>query len=521
MAVIQISKIQVRRGLQENLPQLASGELGWSIDTQRLWIGNGTLQEGAPEIGNTEILTAGTRLPGVLAALYTFEGAEASPPYLSQTGPSLSLRVERRIQDKIDEQISLRDFITGTDKTNGDYTEALQRAIDQIYPVGYDDSYGIRRVLHIPAGVYEISNVITVPPYASIVGDGKNSTIIRQKSALAEAVFKFRDSLAQVDNNLGNGSAVLPSYVRFENITLENSAINEVIIIDSASNISFNSVKFSGPYINTLSLGDQIAGVLIQSTADRSKNITFDQCEFTRSTFGIKCIDDVVSVSISNSNFNILYQGLVLEGVVVSPRCVRVTSSVFDNVASHGIYSNNDSSSISAYNYYALVGRGDGSTMNSGAATAAILKWNTANNYSIADVFDRTLAESTVFGLTEVVTYTSATQQHYVTSGTLRVFPGSMYVIANNDTTATNLILGDSTSYIVDYVISRSTDIRVGTLKITNIGGVATYDDEYTESADIGVAVVYTTSSTDVVIEYTTTNTGFDATVKYNLRTFG
>lgn len=57
MAVIQISKIQVRRGLQENLPQLASGELGWSIDERRLYIGNGTLVEGAPIVGVTEILT--------------------------------------------------------------------------------------------------------------------------------------------------------------------------------------------------------------------------------------------------------------------------------------------------------------------------------------------------------------------------------------------------------------------------------------------------------------------------------
>jgi len=57
MAVIQISKIQVRRGLQENLPQLASGEMGWSIDERRLYIGNGTLVEGAPVVGVTEILT--------------------------------------------------------------------------------------------------------------------------------------------------------------------------------------------------------------------------------------------------------------------------------------------------------------------------------------------------------------------------------------------------------------------------------------------------------------------------------
>ena len=57
MAIVQISRITNRKGLQENLPQLAGAELGWSIDSRRLYIGNGTLQEGAPVIGNTEILT--------------------------------------------------------------------------------------------------------------------------------------------------------------------------------------------------------------------------------------------------------------------------------------------------------------------------------------------------------------------------------------------------------------------------------------------------------------------------------
>ena len=57
MAVVQISKIQLRRGLQENLPQLASAEMGWSVDERRLFIGNGTLDEGAPSTGVTEVLT--------------------------------------------------------------------------------------------------------------------------------------------------------------------------------------------------------------------------------------------------------------------------------------------------------------------------------------------------------------------------------------------------------------------------------------------------------------------------------
>jgi hypothetical protein len=57
MAVIQISRIQHRRGLESDLPNLASAELGWSVDTRRLYIGNGTTEEGAPSLGRTEILT--------------------------------------------------------------------------------------------------------------------------------------------------------------------------------------------------------------------------------------------------------------------------------------------------------------------------------------------------------------------------------------------------------------------------------------------------------------------------------
>jgi hypothetical protein len=57
MAIVQISKIQQRRGLQQDLPQLAAGEIGWSIDSRRAYIGNGTIEEGAPSEGRTELLT--------------------------------------------------------------------------------------------------------------------------------------------------------------------------------------------------------------------------------------------------------------------------------------------------------------------------------------------------------------------------------------------------------------------------------------------------------------------------------
>ena len=60
MPIVQISRIQHRRGKKTDLPQLAAGELGWSVDDQRLYIGNGTVADGAPAVGNTEIMTAGS-----------------------------------------------------------------------------------------------------------------------------------------------------------------------------------------------------------------------------------------------------------------------------------------------------------------------------------------------------------------------------------------------------------------------------------------------------------------------------
>jgi len=60
MAILQISRIQLRRGLRADLGSstLSSAELGWAVDTRELYIGNGTLSEGSPLPGkSTRILT--------------------------------------------------------------------------------------------------------------------------------------------------------------------------------------------------------------------------------------------------------------------------------------------------------------------------------------------------------------------------------------------------------------------------------------------------------------------------------
>ena len=60
MAIVQISRIQIRRGQKltgSGVPQLAGGELGWAVDTRELYIGNGSVSEGSPAVGNSKVLT--------------------------------------------------------------------------------------------------------------------------------------------------------------------------------------------------------------------------------------------------------------------------------------------------------------------------------------------------------------------------------------------------------------------------------------------------------------------------------
>lgn len=57
MAILQISRIQTRRGLKEDLPTLSSAELGWAIDTRELYIGNGNVSLSPLPGQNTRILT--------------------------------------------------------------------------------------------------------------------------------------------------------------------------------------------------------------------------------------------------------------------------------------------------------------------------------------------------------------------------------------------------------------------------------------------------------------------------------
>lgn len=521
MAVIQISKIQVRRGLQENLPQLASGEMGWSVDERRLWIGNGTLAEGAPSIGNTEILTQNSDVLNAIRS-YSFRGEESG--YRSRTGPTVTTAVTRYFQDKIDEQISARDFGAVGDGITDD-TESLQRAIDQIFPTTYYTTVGVRRQIHIPAGVYLISSELTIPPYASIRGDGPLSTFIKQTGATKDCVIKLRDSRAQIDGDLGTNAATLPFQIDISNLTLENTIDKDVVILDSVTDIAFNRVNFVGALSVPSTVGDGSSAVWMRDTAGSASWISFSHCEFSNTTYGILAEGDISSVTVSDSRFTNLFSGLhAIEATTVSPQHIKIANSQFINIATQAIYSDDDSSVTSAFNYFSAVGNTNGVLVNNSTPTTSVVSWNTSANYSIGDIFTRSAADQLVFPLISIISAdTQPTVTQVTTIGALQSTPGATITLLN-DTSANTLVeLSDITSSaIIDYSLVRDTARRIGTIQVTHYNGDAIYQDDYNESGTTGVTLGFAGNATanTATLNYITSNVGIDATFKYTIRSF-
>ena len=128
MAVVQISKIQIRRGQenQDGIPQLAGGEMAWAIDTQRLYIGNGAVSEGAPQVGNTRIITDADNLLDV-ATSYIYK---VDDPNIS-TSSNVNYPISRTLQERLDERVTAAAY--GIYPNEEDQTENIQRAVDNLW----------------------------------------------------------------------------------------------------------------------------------------------------------------------------------------------------------------------------------------------------------------------------------------------------------------------------------------------------------------------------------------------------
>ena len=257
MPIVQISRIQHRRGKKTDLPQLAAGELGWVIDDQRLYIGNGTVADGAPAVGNTEIVTSGSAsFSGVLRYVYKGYLGDATPIVTGTSGD-----FTRTLQQTLDDHVSVKAFGAMGDNSTND-TVTIQRAIDELYSDTDQDDTRARRTLFFPAGTYVINASLTIPPYAHLVGEGPDKTIISNTGANPVAVTEDDDGKAYPTAMTGT----TPTQIQISNITFKNTTANGGVSIDNATKIYFNNCKFQGTYAK----GNDVPadkGITVRSTA--------------------------------------------------------------------------------------------------------------------------------------------------------------------------------------------------------------------------------------------------------------
>lgn len=77
------------------------------------------------------------------------------------------------------------------------------------------------------------------------------------------------------------------------------------------------------------------------------------------------------------------------------------------------------------------------------------------------------------------------------------------------------LDLSDNRFILIEYSLERTGNYQVGTLYVTNNDTIASLADTSVDTGTLGVSFSAAIDGSDVVIEYMTTNTGSNATMKY------
>lgn len=525
MAIVQVSRITHRKGLSENLPQLAGAEFGWVIDERRLYIGNGTIADGAPTVGNTEILTEYSDILN-LATSYVYKGEHAG--YTVQTGPSSDDPTTQTLQTKIDNFASVLDFGATGDGVTDD-TAAINRALYQLFC--RETNTTIRRSLFFPAGTYKVTTSINVPPFAKLYGEGSDSSIIKMSGG-STYVMRTADSLQQTGVNIGNNGATPPKSIEISGMTFTSVDNVNLVLVDRAEQVSFNNVNFTGPLLqgNLTNAGADLAAIRFASTiAYTTKQIEFNNCKFSGLTYAINTDENIQGVTVQNSQFTTLYQAVVLgDGTPVNggPQGVRIVQNLFDAVAKEGIIIGAVSLNISAYNIFLGVGN---AFLGAGYASAPNIDISGDNNVSIGDMFERSDADALVqprIDLNNKACYALVNGDE-IEFGTYHKLAGvsTELSVAGSPTTIFTVTTAEAAAFNCLYQFKDpiSKIIRFGTLRVVaqdsdDSAGTLSYVDDYTEDNPSAIVLDVIQSGSTISVRYTSTASG---TFKYSLEHLG
>lgn len=529
MAIVQISRITQRKGLQENLPQLAGAELGWSVDERRLFIGNGTLEEGAPVIGNTEILTEFSDIIPLVQD-YTYSGQTATG-YTVQTGPAPGTPVQLSLQDWMDQFATVKDFGAVGDGVADD-TAAINRALYQLYCREVNPA--IRRSLFFPAGVYLVTGTIIVPPYATLLGEGLNNSIIQMTAgSSARYVMQTGDSLQQIGVDIGTNGATPPRSITIENMSFQSLtslvSMESIALIDRASECIFNQVSFAGPFTTTtitdpVTRGNTACIQFDSSNALVTQQIKFNNCSFSGTTYAVTTTKQVRRVSTTNCRFSTLYRGVVVQtnpaGSQYDPQGFTVTSCDFDTIYEQGIVFGVERNAT-AQNTFGDVGNHFGGITQ---PFSAIIDFVSPNNISVGDLFERSNANAVLHPRIQLnggasIAFTNGQQ---LAMGTYVRNSGLTVALANNVPTATAAVtynVTNSRAININYTITRGQTYRNGIIVVATNGSTnnLSYTDDYTENTSTGITLTVTQTGSDVFLRYISTNTGTAGSLTYSI----
>jgi len=359
MPIVEISRIQVRRGLenQTGVPVLDSGEFGWASDTENLYIGLRRV-DGGNRDANVRILTEND-LPNffandpapVLNTLYTFRKDSDLTKY-QWTGSPPDSEVVRLLQEKLDDFVSVKDF--GAVGDGSDSTAAILQAIQKLASststvAAAEFSTSTRKTIYFPAGEYRITGALPLPSYARILGEGMQNTIISSFDT-GYHFFETKDNANQsFDNNPGTMDTV--QYVSVENLSLirKNTSLagKAFISLDNARHALVSNVRFyTSATTSTLNLtSSSYVGINIRNTGtnyDRAQRIKIENCSFELMNAGVSSDHAVSDIEINQCSFEYLYQGVAFNrnntSTNLGPRSVTISNNDFNRIYAHGIF---------------------------------------------------------------------------------------------------------------------------------------------------------------------------------------
>ena len=391
MAVVSISRIQVRRGqknIGSGLPQLASGEFGWAVDTQELYIGNGSVAEGSPFVGNTKLLSEHDNL-FEFADTYTYKNN-----LNVQTGDSPNNPVLRTLQARLDDRISIRSFGANGDGT--DQTAALQRAVDQLYLNASNKGTTSARVeLILEPGEYNITSTIYLPPFATIRGAGADKTVINSGSFVAFQTVNETSTPGVYADDATSTTLNQARNIYMSGFSVKSTGGTGLSLVSCKDSV-FKDIILEGSYTFGDAISGNIDGIRLNSlsTAVSSNNNTFDNVVVKKFVTGVKSDNDIKNNTWTGCTFDTLWQGFSLgintilgtSGMLTGPINNKITDSKFDNIYQHAIQIENGTDNISKDNKFYSVGNEGGAAI---LATHAVILFNSFKNSSDGDWFQR------------------------------------------------------------------------------------------------------------------------------------